>query len=32
LTAQRMVEQRLLLKEDADRYVALAMEHDFEAI
>ncbi|PCH87982.1 MAG: hypothetical protein COB86_07930 [Dehalococcoidia bacterium] len=32
LTAQRMVERRLLLEEDADRYVALAMEHDFEAI
>ena len=28
LAAQRMVEQRLLLEEDADRYVALAIEQD----
>jgi hypothetical protein len=31
LSAQRMVEQRLLLEEDADRYVALAMEQEFPA-
>jgi hypothetical protein len=32
LSAQKMVEQRLLLEEDADRYVALAMEENFDSI
>ncbi|MDP6714053.1 MAG: alpha/beta hydrolase domain-containing protein, partial [SAR202 cluster bacterium] len=32
LSAQKMVEQRLLLEEDADRYVALAMGQDFGSI
>ena len=28
VAAQRLVEQRLLLEEDADRYVALAMQEE----